>query len=119
MQSSCAFHVTRGFPVVKVCEAGLDFRHGNAGCMWGIALYIAANASYSGVYSSDGNKGERQLFNVSAVFGRPSEMLPDASIRAPPPGFDSARGTKGGSRVNMLSDLGQAYPEHLVTYRRG
>jgi O-acetyl-ADP-ribose deacetylase (regulator of RNase III) len=113
------FHGTRGFPVVKVCEAGLDFRHGNAGCMWGIALYIAANASYSDAYSSDGNNGERQFFYVRAALGRPSEMLPNASTRAPPPGFDSVRGTTGGSRVHMLYDLGQAYPEYLVTYRRG
>ena len=112
------FHGTRNFPVADICEAGLDFRYGNAGSMWGVALYIAANASYSHNYSSDGDNGERQFFYVRAALGRSKEMPPDKSIRAPPHGFDSVYGTTQGSRVHMLYNLGQAYPEYIVTYRR-
>ena len=40
------------------------------------------------------------------------------ALRVPPPGHDSVQGSTQGSRVHMLYDLGQAYPEYLVTYRR-
>ena len=112
------FHGTRSFPVASVCELGLDFRHGNDGSMWGRALYIAANASYSDAYSSDGGNGERQFFYVRAALGRPKEVPSDRSIRAPPTGYDSVEGTTQGSRVHMLYNLGLAYPEYIVTYRR-
>jgi len=113
------FHGTRSFAVASACEMGLDFRHGNAHSFWGVALYSAVNASYSDAYSSDGGNGEQQFFYVRAALGRPKEMATDSSIRAPPPGFDSVQGTTQGSRVHMLYDLGQAYPEYIVTYRRG
>jgi hypothetical protein len=86
--------------------------------MWGRALYIAANASYSNAYSSDGGNGERQFFYVRAALGRPKEVPSDNSIRAPPTGYDSVEGTTQGSRVHMLYNLNLAYPEYIVTYRR-
>ena len=112
------FHGTRNFPVASVCELGLDFRHGNDGSMWGRAVYIASNASYSNAYSSDGGNGERQFFYVRAALGRPKEVPSDNSIRAPPTGYDSVEGTTQGSRVHMLYNLNLAYPEYIVTYRR-
>ena len=112
------FHGTRSFPVASVCAAGLDFRHGSDGSMWGRALYLAVNASYSDAYSSDAGNGERQFFYVRAALGRPKEMPSNSSIRAPPDGFDSVQGTTQGSRVHMLYNLGLAYPEYIVTYRR-
>jgi hypothetical protein len=119
------FHGTRSFPVASVCEAGLDFRHASTSNSWGVALYVAANASYSDAYSSDAGNDERQFFYVRAALGRPKEMAKDISIRAPPAGYDSVqgisavKGVKQSSRVHMLYDLGQAYPEYIVTYRRG
>jgi uncharacterized membrane protein YgcG len=112
------FHGTRSFPVASVCAAGLDFRHGSDGSMWGRALYLAVNASYSDAYSSDAGNGERQFFYVRAALGRPKEMPSNSSIRAPPDGFDSVQGTTQGSRVHMLYNLCLAYPEYIVTYRR-
>jgi len=113
------FHGTRSrSSVTKVCESGLDFRHGSDSSMWGRALYLAVNASYSDDYSSDAGNGERQFFYVRAALGRPKEMPKNSSIRAPPDGFDSVQGTTQGSRVQMLYNLGMAYPEYIVTYRR-
>ena len=79
------FHGTSSFPVANVCETGLDFRHGSDGSMWGRALYIAVNASYSDAYSSDAGNGERQFFYVRAALGRSVEVAADKSICAPPP----------------------------------
>ena len=110
------FHGTRDFSVAKVCENGLDFRYGNNG-MWGRALYLAANACYSHHYASNAGNGERQFFYVRAALGRTKEMDRDSSLRAPPNGFDSVNGMTQGHRVCMLYDLGQAYPEYIVTYR--
>jgi hypothetical protein len=113
------FHGTRKFPVGSACQNGLDFRHGNTSSMWGVALYVAVNASYSDVYSSDGPDGtSRQFFVARAALGRTKDLKADSSIRQPPPGFESVQGVTNGSRVHMLYDLGQAYPEYLVTYRR-
>lgn len=117
-----AFHGTRKYPVVNICENGLDFRHGNEACMWGIALYVAANASYSDAYSSVHSSGDdslRQFFLTRVCLGRTIELKPDKTLRAPPPGYESVQGLTQGSTVYMTYDRGQAYPEYLVTYKRG
>jgi hypothetical protein len=87
--------------------------------MWGVALYVAVNASYSDMYSSDGpDDTSRQFFVTRAALGRTKDLEADSSIRKPPPGFESVQGVTGESRVHMLYDLGQVYSEYLVTYRR-
>ena len=109
------FHGTKNFPMATICEAGLDFRYGRGG-MWGRALYMAADASYSHSYASSCANGERQFFYVRAALGRTIHMASDSSIQAPPTGYDSVYGNTG-SWVCMLYDLGQVYPEYIVTYR--
>jgi O-acetyl-ADP-ribose deacetylase (regulator of RNase III) len=110
------FHGTRSFPVNSACEFGLDFRHGNSASMWGTALYIAVNASYSHNYSSVLPDGQHQFFFARAALGRAADLPKDKSIRAPPKGHESVQGTTDGSVVHMLYNTGQAYPEYLVTY---
>jgi hypothetical protein len=111
------FHGTRAFPVDEACEKGLDFRHGNTSSMWGPALYIAVNALYSHSYASPAPDGQqKQFFYARAALGRVADLQPNKALRAPPAGSDSIQGTTGNSRVHMLYDLGQAYPEYLVTY---
>lgn len=111
------FHGSSAFPVDSVCDRGLDFRHGNTASYWGTALYLAVNASYSSAYSSDGGDDLRQIFYVRAALGRIAEVPQSSSIRAPPLGHDSVQGVTQGCRVHMLYDLGQAYPEYIITYR--
>jgi hypothetical protein len=113
------FHGTTDPGLVDtICAGGLDFRHGSSAGMWGVALYLAEKASYSDTYSADAGGGLRQLFYVRASLGRVADMPPSSALRAPPAGHDSVAGTTGGSRVHMVYDLGQAYPDYVVTYRR-
>jgi len=125
-----AFHGAPADVVDQICRAGFDPQRGgdNAGCMFGVAAYFAANASKSDIYTgvfppSTRRTAERQLIIARVAMGASYETrrpLPD-SHRAPD-GYDSVwtPGRPDGGCVDhqeiMIYKEQQALPLLVVTY---
>ena len=131
------WHGTRAFDPFKVLqhEAGLDPRFTNKAGFYGRGVYLADNACYSNQYAHRNSKGERVLLLVRAVEGMSKDFGNDLDrdLTWPPIQdtktkmlFDSVRGgphrpsTKGpganDSKMLVLYNLVQCYPEYVVTY---
>jgi len=130
------FHGARPDVLAEVCRGGFDPRRGGetVGNMFGVATYLAANASKSDLYTEASDQrmprtAERSLLIARVLVGeshRTATRLPDA--RRPPDGADGRPldSVWADTRINggavdhlevMVYDKGQAYPQALVTYR--
>ena len=92
---------------------------------WGRGTYFAVNAAYSDAYAHVLPDGSRQLFLVKVTVGEaqtnkpmdPNITMPDVKSNSKTR-YNSITGTTGGSRVYVVYDNGQAYPEYLLTYTK-
>lgn len=93
--------------------------------MWGKANYFAVNASYSSGYSHDLKNGTFQMFYARVILGNYKELGSDNTLREPPMiegttiRHDSVKGHTGGSDVFMIYSNKKAYPEYLITFKKG
>lgn len=130
------FHGCPSAAVEEIVRYGFDPRRGgeSAGKMFGLATYMALNASKADIYTEPfptlrlPRQADRRLFIARALLGeayRATAATPTAT--RPPDGSDGrpldsvwadVRGNGGAvdHAEAMIYDKGQAYPEMLVTY---
>jgi len=129
------FHGATKDAVKEICRGGFDPRRGGEGVgkMFGVATYLAMNASKSDIYTEHPaqrlpKQAERQIIVARAILGESHRALQSMqSASRPPDGIDGRpldsvwadTRTNGGAVDHyevMTYDKGQAYPEAVVTY---
>ncbi|CAI2378764.1 unnamed protein product [Moneuplotes crassus] len=120
------FHGTkRNNPeVVMGSEEGFDMRFSNGG-MWGRGVYFAKKFKYSHGYAykiHTQGKTYYQVFLAKVLTGKKYDSKHNRHIKVPPIDqetglrFDSVCGNTGGTKVHIVYENGQSYPEYCITY---
>lgn len=113
------FHGSRDTDPAAIAQMSFDFRHSKAG-YFGRGAYFAESMAYSDTYAhKQAGTGRKQVFIALVCAGDVDERgkQRDSSIVKPAAGKDSVRGEVAASHSAVIVyDLGQAYPQYLVTY---